>query len=79
MPTEIVTPLETVSSNIGLVVMDCIIFDSMTAQGLTQEARELKADIKTAMDNLSADELCEALYFYEKSTGKLGNGKTFMR
>ncbi len=75
MPDENFTTFEDICTNIGLVVMGSLIFDSNTKQELPQEVREMSADIKTAIIDLSDDERNEALYFYEKSIGKRVTGK----
>jgi len=74
MPTEIVsiTPLEVVSAKVGLVVMDAIILDSYIKMNDTFGAHDQKKILDKGMKDLDCVELNEALYFYEKATGKLG-------
>ena len=72
--TEVVTitPIETCSAKVGLMVMEAIILDGYIERGDTLDAHDQKEKVETMMEDLDCVELNEALYFYEKATGKLG-------
>jgi len=81
MSTEIVnvTPLETCSAKVGMLVMECIMLDGYIARGDTFAAHEKKKKVVATMKTLDCVELNEALYFYEKATGKLDPNNTYLR
>lgn len=80
MSTEIVnvTPLETCSAKVGLMVMESIILDGYIERQDTFGAHDQKKKVEAMMKTLDCVELSEALYFYEKATGKLGQS-TYLR
>lgn len=80
MPTEIVsiTPMEVASGKVGMVVMDAIILDSYIKMNDTFGAHDQLKILKAGMKGLDCVELNEAMYFYEKATGKLGQS-TYLR
>ena len=78
--TEVVTitTLETVSAEVGLVVMDAIILDGYIERNDIFGAHDQKKKLEEGMKALDCVQLNEALYFYEKATGKLGQS-TYLR
>ena len=77
--TVVVTPIETCSAKVGLMVMEAIILDGYIERGDTFGAHDQKKKVEAMMEELDCVELNEALYFYEKSTGKLDPNNTYLR
>jgi len=78
MTTETVTTLETCDAKVGMMVIEAIILDGYIERGDLVGAHEQKKKVEEMMKELDCVELNEALYFYEKATGKLGQS-TYLR
>lgn len=81
MTTEIitVTPIEIMSAKVGLLVMACIMLDSFIKMRDTFGAHDQKKEVDAMMKDMDCVELNDAMYFYEKSTGKLDPNNTYLR
>jgi hypothetical protein len=75
---ETVTTLETCSGKVGLLVMDCILLDKIQETNHQFNINKQVEVVKAAMKEMDCVELNDALFFYEKATGKLGQS-TYLR
>ena len=71
--------VETMSAEVGMFVMNAIILNSIIASEDANAIAAQKNVIKAEMAKLDSAELSEAMYFYEKATGKFDPEKTYMR
>ena len=80
MTTETVTvqTLDIVDAEIGLVVMDAIMLDTLVKTGDIIAIEAQKKVFEDGMKKLDCVQLSEAMYHYEKATGKLGQS-TYLR
>jgi len=71
MATEIVsiTPIETCTAEVGLLVMDFIMLDKLIERGNMFEAYELHTKVTEEMEKLDTGTLNAAIAFYEKTVG----------
>jgi hypothetical protein len=79
MTTETVTPIEIMSAKVGLFVMGCILLDSYIKMRDTFAANEQKKENEAMMADMDCVELSEAMYHYEKATGKLDPQNSYLR
>jgi len=79
MTTETVTTIETMSGKVGLFVMACILLDSHIKLRDTFAAHDQKKEVDAMMKDMDCVELSEAMYHYEKATGKLDPQNTYLR
>jgi len=75
---ETVTNIETCSAKVGLLVMDCILLDKIQETKHQFNINKQVAVVKASMKEMDCVELNDALFFYEKATGKLGQS-TYLR
>jgi len=81
MTTEVVkvTTPEIMSAEVGMTVMECIVLDGCVQMRDTFAAHDQKKKVEAMMADLDCVQLSEAMYHYEKATGKLDPQNTYLR
>ncbi len=79
MTSETVTPLETMSVEVGLMVMQAIMLDGHIERRESHAVITAQNELEAMMKEADCVQLSEAMYFYEKATGKFDPTNTYLR